>query len=289
MKRTAIISMLGVVCLALSACGTPQTTVSSEEQPATIKVQSEQASIEQKAEEESSSIENTSEENKLSAEQSLVSESDPVFYFFCSPDAGNIQDGYHLSYGSFDFFADDVLVATYEDLDLNQSLCFELDESLFGNATTLKLVTHMDGLEMTRLYDHIPGCSNVYGISIGVGESGLDSCLAGGVITYAGTYVDRQGTDDVYSDLTISMHFPESHLCSDMTYDIEIGLFRLTTIRGTGVMEGDVMHFIPNENEAPVYGDIIIGEYSECATFTVTESNWGYISAGESFDFPETY
>lgn len=65
---------------------------------------------------------------------------------------------------------------------------------------------------------------------------------------YSGMYTDTQGTDSVYSELLLTKK-------EDGTYDLEMGLYRLTTISGT-------------------------------ATATFTSSAWELIQSGEVFTFP---
>lgn len=94
---------------------------------------------------------------------------------------------------------------------------------------------------------------------------------------YSGRYVDTQGTDVVYSELILSQR-------TDGSYEAEIGLYRLTTLSGTAVLEDDKLLF--EDNEIQVKGTIRISE--GMAEFTVTESEFPYLSSGEAFGFTKS-
>ncbi len=66
----------------------------------------------------------------------------------------------------------------------------------------------------------------------------------------SGIYTDKQGTSEVYSDLTLALQ-------EDGTYVVEIGIYRAGTLRGTAVWEGDKLRFT---SEAPhdVVADISV-------------------------------
>ena len=97
-------------------------------------------------------------------------------------------------------------------------------------------------------------------------------------IDYSGMYTDMQGTDSIYSELLLTKQ-------EDGSYDFDMGLYRLTTIRGTAIANGNVLHFIGDLGEEPLFeGDIVIE--GESATVTFTSSTWGLIESGEVFTFP---
>lgn len=66
----------------------------------------------------------------------------------------------------------------------------------------------------------------------------------------SGIYTDKQGTPDVYSELTLALQ-------EDGSYAVEIGIYRTGTLRGTAVWEGNKLRFT---SEAPhdVLADISI-------------------------------
>lgn len=90
---------------------------------------------------------------------------------------------------------------------------------------------------------------------------------------YSGTYTDKQGTDEIYSSLTLA-------LTPDGNYAVEAALYRLTTLTGTA---DSALHFT---SEAPVVeGDITID--GEAAELTVTSSDFSYIAVGDVYRFPD--
>lgn len=97
-------------------------------------------------------------------------------------------------------------------------------------------------------------------------------------IDYSGMYTDTQGTDSIYSELILKKQ-------EDGTYEFEMGLHRITTIDGTAISNGNVLHFIGYlGDEALFEGNIVID--GESATATFTKSDWGLIESGEVFTFP---
>lgn len=91
---------------------------------------------------------------------------------------------------------------------------------------------------------------------------------------FTGTYVDRQGTDTVHSELKIVP-------ADDGTYAVTIGLYRLTTFEGVGVPDGDKLLY----EDDMIKGEITI--QGEEAMLYVTESDFEYIGRGDRFVFPE--
>lgn len=92
-----------------------------------------------------------------------------------------------------------------------------------------------------------------------------------------GMYIDNQGTADIYSDIVIN-EGTESD-----TYDVAIGLFRITTLDGTAKADGDKLFFVTDEEDTPVEGIIEYGW--DGASFTVTSSGFEYIKAGDTYTF----
>ena len=52
----------------------------------------------------------------------------------------------------------------------------------------------------------------------------------------SGIYTDKQGTSDVYSELVLALQ-------TDGIYTVEIGIYRVTELKGTAVWEGDTLCF----------------------------------------------
>jgi len=101
----------------------------------------------------------------------------------------------------------------------------------------------------------------------------------------AGTYVDTQGTSDVYSSL-------ELYDRGDGTYDATIGLYRLTTLEGKAALRYDrsdgMLYFTSEEWEPAVEAVIAFsGDTStpDAAAITITYSEFEYLKAGDTFHF----
>lgn len=92
-------------------------------------------------------------------------------------------------------------------------------------------------------------------------------------------FVDRQGTPDIYSELTLDQVEGEDFLAS-------IGLYRLTTFDGKAVRIDDNL-FEFEDDTVDVKGLIRITDDGEGATFEVTESTWNYVHEGDIFYFLE--
>ena len=88
-------------------------------------------------------------------------------------------------------------------------------------------------------------------------------------------YVDRQGTDDIYSSLFITQN--------DNDYVIEMEIFRLGYFRGTAVKTQGMLFY--TDERLDMQGTI---QYdSERAVFEVTESSSDLVQVGETWIFPE--
>lgn len=93
---------------------------------------------------------------------------------------------------------------------------------------------------------------------------------------YSGTYTDKQGTDEIYSSLTLRSN-------SDGTYAAEVGIYRVTTLEGT---VDDALHFTSDTSNGPdVKGDIVID--GGIAEMTITESDFSELAAGTVVRFPD--
>ncbi len=97
---------------------------------------------------------------------------------------------------------------------------------------------------------------------------------------YEGLYVDTQGTNEIYSDLSIVK-------AEDDFYDVEIGLFRLTTLYGYATLENGILKFVDENLDVNIKGDILID--NDSATFTITESEFTYLNPGDYFTFDEKW
>ncbi len=98
-----------------------------------------------------------------------------------------------------------------------------------------------------------------------------------GAADLSGTYTDCQGTSDVYSELTLE------HL-ADGTYAATIGLYRIGLLEGIAqAQDGGLLLFTCEE--PAVQGEITLGE--DGAVFTVTQSAFSAIEAGEVYRFPD--
>lgn len=95
---------------------------------------------------------------------------------------------------------------------------------------------------------------------------------------YAGFYADRQGTEDSYSEL-------ELNALGDGVYKASISLYRLTTLEGTAVLQGEILLF--EDPTMQVKGEIAIEGTG--AVLTITESSFPYLCPGDIFEFPEKY
>lgn len=96
-------------------------------------------------------------------------------------------------------------------------------------------------------------------------------------IDYSGSYVDLQGTMEIYSDLEISKQ-------TDGTYATTIELYRLTTLEGTAVTGENGLEF--KDDTLDVEGKIEMKD-GEGASFIVTHSTWEYLNEGDVFLFPD--
>jgi len=101
----------------------------------------------------------------------------------------------------------------------------------------------------------------------------------------AGTYVDTQGTSDVYSSL-------ELYDRGDGTYDATISLYRLTTLEGKAALRYDrsdgMLYFTSEEWEPTVEAVIAFsGDTStpDAAAVTITYSEFEYLKAGDTLHF----
>ena len=94
----------------------------------------------------------------------------------------------------------------------------------------------------------------------------------------SGIYTDKQGTSDVYSELVLALQ-------ADGTYAAEIGIYRLTGLKGTAVWEGDTLRFTSDDSYPYVLADIFVtGSQAEVA---FTKAGVLGIQAGDVYSFPD--
>ena len=94
----------------------------------------------------------------------------------------------------------------------------------------------------------------------------------------SGIYTDKQGTSDVYSELVLALQ-------ADGTYAAEIGIYRLTGLKGTAVWEGDTLRFTSDDSYPYVLADIsVTGSQAEVA---FTKAGVLGIQAGDVYSFPD--
>ncbi len=93
-----------------------------------------------------------------------------------------------------------------------------------------------------------------------------------------GTYVDHQGTTDIYSSLMI-----RCSLAGEM--EAIINIHRLATLTGAVTQEGNILHY--TDSDSNLTGTITYGW--DGATFTVEASDYGSIQAGDIFTFDTVY
>lgn len=93
---------------------------------------------------------------------------------------------------------------------------------------------------------------------------------------YSGTYTDKMGTEDIYSELILEKQ-------QDDTYAFTMGIYRITTLEGTATGADGTFHFV---SDAPIVeGDIKIE--GDVAEVTITASAFEYIAVGDEYRFPD--
>lgn len=92
-----------------------------------------------------------------------------------------------------------------------------------------------------------------------------------------GYYANCEGTTDIYDKLSIMQ--------SADGFNVEIGLYRVTTLNGTATQSGDVLHYTDSEHD--LTGTITCGW--DGAIFIVETSNFEYLKSGDTFNFNTAY
>lgn len=91
----------------------------------------------------------------------------------------------------------------------------------------------------------------------------------------SGIYTDKQGTADVYSQLTLALQ-------ADGTYAVEISVYRTTELEGTAVWEGDTLRF--TGKDPYVLADIsVTGSKAEVMVITDAAG----VLTGDVYSFPD--
>lgn len=91
----------------------------------------------------------------------------------------------------------------------------------------------------------------------------------------SGIYTDKQGTADVYSQLTLALQ-------PDGSYAVEISVYRTTELEGTAVWEGDMLRF--TSEDPYVLADIsVTGSQAEVMVITDTAG----VLTEDTYSFPD--
>lgn len=91
----------------------------------------------------------------------------------------------------------------------------------------------------------------------------------------SGIYTDKQGTPNVYNDLTLTLQ-------ADGTYAAEIGIYRVAGLKGTAAWDGDVLRFISEDPH--VLADISIDDGK--AEVVIIAGAAGILT-GDVYSFPD--
>jgi len=92
---------------------------------------------------------------------------------------------------------------------------------------------------------------------------------------WSGTYTDKQGTAEVYSEL-------ELRLQEDGTYEVEMSVYRETALEGTAAWEGDALRF--TSEDPHVQADIAVADGAAEVTITADAAS---ILTGNVYRFPD--
>ena len=103
------------------------------------------------------------------------------------------------------------------------------------------------------------------------------SCGGGTTPDLSGTYTDRQGTAEIYSELDLEQ-------TGEGVYSFSLSLYRLALLEGTAEYQDGILHFV-SEQPRFVEGDITVSG-SE-ASVTITESELPEITPDHVFRFPD--
>lgn len=146
-----------------------------------------------------------------------------------------------------------------------------------GSMTALVVYQRQAVLTRERVYELAGYLGERNGQKVTMPQTGDDSgSYANTQDYYSGLYVDTYGTDDIYSELELAY-------IGDGSYQAIIGIYRLTTLEGIATVDGEVLSF--EDTGFQVKGEITIEGTG--AVFTVTESEFVYMSPGDTYEFPE--
>ena len=140
--------------------------------------------------------------------------------------------------------------------------------SEYEGGSMTALITYQAQARLTR--------ERVYELAVYLGEKTGQTVTKPTKDDLAGLYVDTQGTSDIYSELKLVS-------LGDDTYQATIGIYRLTTLEGIATANNDTLSF--EDPDFKVKGEISV--QGTGVSFTVTESEFTYMSPGDVFEFPE--
>lgn len=140
--------------------------------------------------------------------------------------------------------------------------------SEFEGGSLYALIVYQKEAELTR--------ERVYELAVYLAEKTGQTLEIQAIDDYSGSYVDRQGTENIYSELDLKY-------LENGVYEAEISLYRLTTLDGTAKTDGDKLTF--EDAAIQIKGEITLQETG--AVLTVTESEFADINPGDVFEFPE--
>lgn len=92
------------------------------------------------------------------------------------------------------------------------------------------------------------------------------------------TFIDDQGTSDIYSELIIEK-------VDRKNYAVTIGIYRLATFKGKATMISEGTYAFEDE-ERGIKGTIYVNEDHLGANFEITASDWQLVKVGDVFQFP---
>ena len=278
MKRKTVLLLTAILCLCLAACGKAPEPEQSPQKPHTEATDTEGSEEKQQHSDSSVSGGNIADSSEEAAQQSvgligpwhLDSEKNDLAAFADSPDPfpgyGEWGAGMEIrSNGQMSWYIGaEGWHGTYtvEDGTIHARLTSDSEESTRiwdFRITEDKGVAEleMDYQDMTIYW--------VYGDREDIPAMGVPSQL----------YVDRQGTDEIYSSLSIAQ--------GDSGYVLEMNIYRLGSFHGTAVeTQGTLVY---TDDFADVKGTI---QYDlEHAVFEVTESSSDLVKVGTTWVFPE--
>lgn len=253
MKKTIALLMAVILCLCFTGCSKEQVPEQSSSQINSEEIQN-----------------NESQNDESQTESTTNTENEPKKLIY-------------LQLSTYDYVESEMTIIKNDD---NYSVEMDLYRvgPLSGTAVkigdVLEFTDTTKGVQGTIKYDDTHAVFEVTNSSsetFSVGDKFEFSDVAFDKITY----VDRQGSvDKVFSEIIIRKRSND--------YLVEIGLYRLTTLTGTAVMNGDVLEYTDTTldvQDTDVQGTI---KYDDThAVFEVTQSTWELLEVGQKFEFSE--